>query len=96
MQQPILRQPPITVGELVPGMTFEVGPALGRGTYITQCPHVRYTGFTQVVWWLWDQERWSFDALSPHQELPGRLVSRDPAVWIADLKKALGYFEDSR
>ena len=64
-----------TVRDLLPGNVMEMSG--NTATVIVTTPHPFYRGgsLALVVWWLHDEQRFSFDALSWHQVLPGRIVT---------------------
>lgn len=75
----------IIVHELIPGMIFQLGQT--KGMFIASCPHPVYPGQALVIWRLYDDRHYSFDALSWDQRIPADFVSIGTR---GDLKKALG------
>lgn len=61
--------------ELIAG--DEVRSAGTAGTFITYTDHPIWPGLRLVVWWLPEEERWSHDALHPHQDVGERVTATD-------------------
>jgi hypothetical protein len=65
----------VIVNELVPGQMFDM-PFGDRATFIARsAPHPIYPSLALVIWWLDDGDGWSFDALSPAQDVGEALPS---------------------
>ena len=81
------------VNELEPGMVFlgirTAGNPLLRETVICTVEHPVYQGFTLVVWKMSDGTM-SFDALSPHQELPVEWIGQNRGEMQAAWCEAIG------
>jgi hypothetical protein len=62
----------IKIRDLVPGdkLTYAETCAIYIGR-IT--PHPLYSHLWLIIWWMVEEQRYSFDALSPLQEVPGTL-----------------------
>jgi hypothetical protein len=58
--------------DLMPGDRLNFGDE--AGTLLVQTPHPLYPGLQLVIWYLHGAGVWSFDALSPGQQLHGELV----------------------
>jgi hypothetical protein len=76
------------VQDLEPGMTIQNGPM--SAIFIAKAHHPKYPGLMLVIWKL-DSGIFSFDALSPHQEVGDLLPNPIGAQrrWGEDLYNAL-------
>lgn len=73
----------IKIRDLIPGdkLTYAETSAIyiGRTT-----PHPLYSSLWLIIWWMVEEQRYSFDALSPLQEVPGTL---DTTMRYANLRQ---------
>lgn len=78
------------VRELEPGDIVKTGDK--HGIFVGRMIHPLYNmGFSLVIWWLLEDQRWSLDALSTNQEV-GEVIG-SPVERAANLWQALQHHE---